>query len=171
MRLGFPFAIAFFAVAVFSGCRDAQQNAAASLTANGIATQFNSAGQVSRVDATEASLPDDFWTTLTKFPELNTLVLSSVEFSEHELAALDSFEKLRSFDVSYTDVSSVGIGHLSRLVSLQDLALNGVELDGKCIQTLAGMRQLRSLALIQTNLNDEQIEQLQSALPGCLIAR
>jgi hypothetical protein len=171
MRASFQIAIPFLAAIVFSGCRDAQQNAAASLTENGIATQLNVAGKVSRVDATSASLPDDFWSTLAEFPELNALVLTSVELSERDLASLDSFEKLESLDASYTNVSSVGIGHLTRVASLRDLALNGVELDEKCLQSLAGMRQLRSLALVQTNLNDEQITQLQSALPGCLIAR
>jgi hypothetical protein len=171
MRVSFRFSVAILAGIALSGCRDPQQDAAVSLTAAGIVTQLNVAGKVSRVDATDASLPGDFWMTLAEFPELTALVLTSADLSDRDMASLDSFENLKSLDISYTEVGSVGIGHLARLLSLRDLALNGVTLDEKCVQSLAGMRQLRSLALVQTNLNDEQFQQLQSALPGCLLTR
>lgn len=171
MRTNLRISLAIFAGIALSGCRDPQQDAAARLATAGIATQLNVAGKVSRVDATDVSLPSDFWATLAEFPELKSLVLTSSDLSDRNLASLDSFGNLESLDISYSKVGSVGLGHLTRLASLRDLALNGVELNEECLQLLGRMRQLRSLALVQTNLNDEQIRQLQLALPGCLIAK
>ena len=154
-----------------TGCRDSQQDAAANLSSSGIVTQLTVAGDVTRVDATKAKLPANFWTTLTKFPQLQALILTSVTFSDRDLASLDSFENLESLDLSYTKVSPVGLSHLTRLSGLRDLALNGVMLDEDGLKALRQMRQLRSLALVETNLTDGQVQQLQSHLAGCLVAK
>ena len=162
--------VSLLLLVTLTGCRDAQQDAAATLKSSGIVTQLSVAGEVTRVDATEAELPADFWTTLTKFPKLKALILTSVTFSDRNLASLDSFESLESLDLSYTKVSSVGLTHLTRLSSLRNLALNGGTLDEDALGALRQMRQLRSLALVETNLTDGQIQQLQSDLAGCLVA-
>jgi len=160
----------FCALSLLAGCRNAEQEAVRQLAASGIPAQRNAAGQVCRVDATDAALPDGFWTALAEFPDLETLILTSVDLTEDNLTGLDCFDHLKFLDLSYSQVGPVAIGHLVRLNSLRHLSLNGVSLSPDELRRLSQMHQLRTLALVQTNLNDQQIEDLEHALPGCLIA-
>ncbi len=73
-------------------------------------------------------------------------------------------------DFSRTEVTDDGLELLKGLTSLQVLALNDTEVTDEGLEHLEGLTNLAWLQ-INTNVTDEGVQKLQTALPSCTILR
>ncbi|NOX55360.1 MAG: leucine-rich repeat domain-containing protein [Planctomycetes bacterium] len=77
--------------------------------------------------------------------------------------------KLRTLDLSGTDVTDRGLECLSGLVNLESLNLSGTEVTDRGTHHLKGLRKLNWLNLQNTAVTAAGLRRLQAALPACEI--
>jgi hypothetical protein len=63
------------------------------------------------------------------------------------------------------------LGVLPSLVDLERLTLVGTDVNDRCLSSLARLRGLTFLELVETRVSDTGLEQLRRALPFCQISR
>lgn len=153
------------------GCRSETDRQVDTLVANGINITRNSTGDVFRVDTAGAVLDERFWHSLSSFEQLQQLSLTGSPVTDSHLSQLTSLHRLASLDLSYTQVTPAGLRILSRMKDLQTLSLNGVPLNHDAVDPLCRLTRLQSLSVIEADLTVDQVEKIQTALPGCLIVR
>jgi hypothetical protein len=144
-----------------------------------------------------ASLPGGITTHIQAFPRLRELVLFQAQATDATLEAagkLRSLEYLRLFDAELTDVGLAalaglvnlrglwvevgagrvtddGVRHLMKLARLEVLELQNVQVTGRTIEVLLGLRGLRVLTVNRTSITQKGIEMLRAELPGLRAGR
>lgn len=94
--------------------------------------------------------------------------LSGTRLTDAGVASLAKFTRLRTLNISRTELSGSTLGQLSTLPDLVLLNLYGTKIDATAVEQLAQLTQLKQLFLTQTPLEDSgTLEQLRQALSDC----
>ena len=102
---------------------------------------------------------------LAELGELKLLLLRDTQVKD--LSPLARMTKLEDLGLRGTTVSD--LSPLSNLSSLKYLSIDGNQVDD--LTPLVGLSRLENLYIKGTQVTDEQISELQKALPNCVISR
>ncbi len=102
---------------------------------------------------------------LAGLKNLEVLGLDKTKVSDLSLVA--GIENIKFLSLNQTPVSD--LSPLAGLKNLEEIWLNDTQVSD--LSLLAGLENLRRLSIEGTNVTEEQIEQLQLALPNCKISR
>ncbi len=102
---------------------------------------------------------------LAKLKNLETLNLCGTKASD--LSPLSELKNLRKLDISYTKV--IDLSPLAELENLETLHLTNAEVND--LSPLAEVKNLKALHLRKTQVSDEQVQELEQALPSCDILK
>ncbi|MEO2010878.1 MAG: hypothetical protein ABGX22_19540 [Pirellulaceae bacterium] len=91
---------------------------------------------------------------------LEWLDLSDTKVNDDILPQLAKATELRRLSLERTNLSSACLDAISECRKLRKLELGGVPLQGKSLATLAGLQELEGLWLVDTGINDAQLNQL-----------
>ena len=100
---------------------------------------------------------------LAKLKNLETLNLCGTKASD--LSPLSELKNLRKLDISYT--KAIDLSPLAELENLETLHLTNAEVND--LSPLADVKNLNALHLRKTQVSDEQMQELEEALPNCNI--
>ena len=112
-----------------------------------------------------------------KLQELNavkkqivSLNLNKLPVKDADLKYVSQFENLQKLDVNFTDITGKGVKELLPLQHLESLALSGTKTTYADLRGLSGaFKQLKTLALWETEVTPFEIAQLRKANPGIKI--
>ncbi len=102
---------------------------------------------------------------LAKLKNLETLNLCGTKASD--LSPLSELKNLRNLDISYT--KAIDLSPLAELENLETLHLTNAEVND--LSPLAEVKNLKALHLRKTQVSDEQVQELEQALPSCDILK
>ena len=155
------------------GCgRSPQQLAGDQLRQAGCDVRSRPVGQgldVFWVEAPAGRLSSDFFETLGKLPSVETLIIAKTEFADGDIARLPVLTRLKTLDLSDNSLTDAAGPSLIRLGSIETLILDGNALTDAAIPDLGQLRGLRAISLQRTKITPTGLQQLQQALPLCLV--
>ncbi len=99
--------------------------------------------------------------------KLKELAFSEIPVSDNELGLLKELKELNYLSISYTQVSN--LGPLSKLTNLQVLNFHDCQISD--LEPIKKLLNLKMLYLEGCNITEEQIEDLQKALPDLEIVK
>ena len=108
---------------------------------------------------------------LKDIANLYELDLSSIKFTDADLAHIAGLVKLDKLRLEHTPVTDAGLTHLKRLADLTYLNLFDTGITDAGLEHLKGLTKLKSLFLYQTKVTDKGVAALQKALPQLYINR
>lgn len=155
------------------GCgRSPQQLAGDQLRQAGCDVRSRPVGQgldVFWVEAPAGRLSPDFFETLGKLPSVETLIIAKTEFADGDIARLPVLTRLKTLDFSDNSLTDAAGPALIRLGNIETLILDGNALTDAAIPDLGQLRGLRAISMQRTKITSAGLEQLQKALPLCLV--
>lgn len=155
------------------GCgRSPQQLAGDQLRQAGCDVRSRPVGQgldVFWVEAPTGQLSSDFFETLGKLPSVETLIIAKTEFADGDIARLPVLTRLKTLDFSDNSLTDAAGPALIRLGNIEMLILDGNALTDAAIPDLGQLRGLRAISLQRTKITPTGLQQLQQALPLCLV--
>ncbi|MBD2755038.1 c-type cytochrome domain-containing protein [Spirosoma validum] len=94
------------------------------------------------------------------------LNLNKMPVKDADLKYIGQFENLEKLDVNFTDITGKELNQLASLNHLKSLALSGTAVKYADLRNQIGtFKKLKTVALWETRLTDEEIHQLQKANP------
>lgn len=105
------------------------------------------------------------------FSEVRAVSVAGTEFSDSEMAQLQSFRNLDKVDLDSTRVTDAGLLFLEGQSSLTVLDLSGLRITDPGIASLTTLKSLRILDLDGTGVSDTGVAELKRALPGVRVQR
>ncbi len=108
---------------------------------------------------------------LKDIANLYELDLSSIKFTDAELAHISGLVHLDKLRLEHTPITDAGLVHLKRLTELTYLNLFDTGITDAGLEHLKGLTKLKSLFLFQTKVTDKGVAELQKALPQLYINR
>jgi hypothetical protein len=102
---------------------------------------------------------------LASFAKLRTLNLSATEVTDAGLAHLTPLTQLQTLNLGLTKVTDAGLVHLASLAQLQTLDLSGTKVTNAGLAALAPIAQLRELYLFSTWVTDAGQARIRTANP------
>ena len=121
------------------------------------------------LNLTGTDVSDSGLSALADLPLLKSLKLRGTSVSDAALADIAGHSGLQLLDLSRTRISDAAIAHLARLNGLRYLLLNETRVSDAALEDLKSMTNLDGLSLIRTQISVQRKQELQEALPGCLI--
>ena len=131
------------------------------LSAIGATVQMRG-GHAVAVVLTSTSINDRELALLQELPHLEELSLRDTEVSALGLAHLSKLRALKKLDLSSTSLSDSALAHLKPLTALQSLDLGHTLIDGSGLAALAAMTELRDLDLASTPVTDAGMAHLRA---------
>lgn len=104
---------------------------------------------------------------LRDLKNLSELKLMDTAVGDEGLKHVGELTQLSVLNLDNTFVTSAGLSHLTRLKNLLALSLENAQIDDSAIQHLTAMRSLSYLNLTGTNVSQEGLLAIRSALPSC----
>ena len=108
---------------------------------------------------------------LKDIANLYELDLSSIKFTDADLAHIAGLVHLDKLRLEHTPVTDAGLAHLKRLTNLTYLNLFDTGITDAGLEHLKGLTNLKSLFLYQSKVTDQGVAALQKALPQLYINR
>jgi hypothetical protein len=106
---------------------------------------------------------------LENLARLKVLRLSGRTVTDSALAHIKPLQTLRHLDLSTSGITDAGLVDVAALTDLVSLNLGGTAVTDEGLRHLAKLEQLRSLGLVLTDVTDQGVDELQKALPACMI--
>jgi len=95
-----------------------------------------------------------------------SLNLNKMPVKDADLKYVSQFENLQKLDVNFTDITGKGLHELTSLKQLESLALSGTKMTYADLRSQIGaFKSLKTMALWETQLTDNEIQQLKKANP------
>ena len=117
-------------------------------------------GHVTGVSMKSTSITDRELVVFTKLPQLEELSLRNTEISELGVAHLSAVVSLRKLDLGYTLLSDSALGQLKALMNLETLSVPNTQVEGPGLAALAGLTKLRELNIASTPLKNEGLQHI-----------
>jgi Leucine-rich repeat (LRR) protein len=114
-------------------------------------------GHVTGVSMKSTSITDREMEIFTKLPQLAELSLRNTEVSEVGVAHISSILSLKKLDLSYTLLSDSAMPRLKPLVNLETLSLNSTQVEGSGLAAIEGLANLRELNIENTPLKNDAL--------------
>jgi hypothetical protein len=106
---------------------------------------------------------------LARMTELKDLDLRDTKITDAGLERLAGMTQLRALTLDGTKITDAGLRCLGRLAQLRRLGLTGTPITDAALKHLKGLTHLEYLGVTKTNVSETGLEDLQQALPNCLI--
>ncbi|SFC09889.1 FN3 associated domain-containing protein [Spirosoma endophyticum] len=99
--------------------------------------------------------------------QIVSLNLNKLPVKDADLRYVGQLENLQKLDINFTDITGKGLSELTPLKQLQSLALSGTKTTYADLRSqIGGFKNLKTLALWETELTDNEIQQLKKANPN-----
>jgi Leucine-rich repeat (LRR) protein len=105
---------------------------------------------------------------LKVLPDLRSLDISFTQVSDLGLECLKNFNNLETLKLG-SKVTDAGLEHLKGLTKLEWLGLGGTQVTDTGMELLKNLTKLKSLYLDATQVTKEGVKNLKAALPQCFI--
>ncbi|MEZ6059343.1 MAG: hypothetical protein R3C19_03165 [Planctomycetaceae bacterium] len=106
---------------------------------------------------------------LSRMQSLKSLKLRGTDVTNAALPVVGQISGLQLLDLSRTRIADAGLVHLQQLAGLRYLMLNDTRLSDEALPHLKSLGKLDGLSLIHTQISPDGQQELQQALPSCLI--
>ena len=98
--------------------------------------------------------------------QIVSLNLNKLPVHDADLKFVGQLENLQKLDINFTDITGKGLNELKPLKHLESLALSGTKTTYADLRSqIGGFKNLKTLALWETELTDNEIQQLKKANP------
>ena len=104
-----------------------------------------------------------------KLKHLTSLNLWMNRITDSGVARLSGLTQLTDLNLGLNPITDVGARHLVHLTNLKSLCLEGTSVTDGSLEPLKQLKQLRSLNLSRTTVSGSLVNELQTALPNCVI--
>lgn len=104
---------------------------------------------------------------LSQMPNLVHLCIDSTQATPEGMAGLETCPNLNS--LTLLDADDESVAHVAQLQRLKFVMLAGENVTGDSLPVLKQMQNLQLLTFYDADLSDEEVEELQLALPGCTV--
>lgn len=122
------------------------------------------------IDLADTNVTDTGATALATLREISQISLDRTDVGDETLFALCSLRHLTWITLSETRVTDDGVLKLLAHVQLSVLALDGTRVTDSTVGALASQTKLTSLFLYDTDASVEALDELDRALPECIIS-
>jgi RNA polymerase sigma factor (sigma-70 family) len=122
------------------------------------------------VNLVATKVTDDDLSSLSVFPNLQTLHLHHTSIGDAGVANLKGLRNLTTLDLFDTRVTDAGLEHLAQwMPHLEWLELYDTRVTDAGLSSLKGLRHLRRLDVRKTKVTDAGVDELRRAVPGAEI--
>jgi hypothetical protein len=120
------------------------------------------------IDLDSPLVTDETFASLSEFPHLKCLHVSDTTVTKAGLKSIGEQSRIEFLTLN-AHLDETGLQQLQGMRSLQVLWLSGPDITEASLPVLKEMKGLRRLVLDETQLSDDQVAELQLALPDCEI--
>ena len=131
-----------------------ERKAAAEIEKLGGKVEFNSDGEVVKVDLNNTKITDADLALLEKFAGLQWLDLRITSISDEGVAHLKALRKLSFLNLFRTNLSDKGLADLRGLLDLETLLIGGTKITDAGLVNLERMTKLRKVSVFRTAISD-----------------
>ncbi|MBI2804226.1 MAG: hypothetical protein HYX68_04480 [Planctomycetes bacterium] len=101
-----------------------------------------------------SSVGDSDLKEITRFTDLETLVLSAAEVTDKEMRQLKSLKKLRTLNLGRTKITDIGLKEIATLAALENLSVHRTKITDAGLKEIAALPRLQFLNLQETAVTD-----------------
>ncbi len=108
---------------------------------------------------------------LQNLTQLTSLDLCDTQITDENMIRVCQYPQLESLNLGYAPITDAGLESLVPLSRLESLDLSDTKISAGSIAILSRLKSLKTLDLQYSQLTDQEIAQLQAALPNCKIQK
>ena len=131
----------------------------------------NSLGEVVYASFSGETITDAALVHLQGLTRLRFLVIKGTKVTDAGLVHLQEMSQLELLALREGNVTGTGFGYIEGLHRLKFLVLNDTQVNDAGLVRLRALRQLQWLDIRDTKVTDKGVDELQRALPHCIIYR
>ena len=130
---------------------------------------LNALGELQDLNLTRTGVRGIGLTYIKHLTKLRKLSLIETDVTDAGLKYLEGLSQLQELRLDGTEITDAGLVHLKGLTQLQSLNIHHTKVSDAAFVHLQGLPELRELILDLTKATDENMEELNRALPKCRI--
>ena len=159
-------------VPLIAGCRSdvAQQDAITLARSKGADVRISLKGDALRVDLRRCRMDPELRAALQEMTAVESFLVSA-DFSDADIDTVDSFPALKNLELSHSKVSGSSFDRLMQLRLLEFLSLNGLTLSDADMDSVARIRQLTSISVVDAKVSEDALRRFRDTNPQCAIAQ
>ncbi|PYS86056.1 MAG: hypothetical protein DMF62_17140 [Acidobacteria bacterium] len=131
-----------------------EKTAAATVEKLGGKVEWNSEGEVVKLDLNNAKITDSDLAILEKFPGLQWLDLRITPISDAGIAHVRTLRKLKFLNLFRTNLSDKGMENLRGLIDLETLLIGGTRVTDAGLVNIERHQKLRKVSVFRTAVSD-----------------
>jgi len=140
------------------GFEHEERTAAAKVEKLGGKVEFNSEGEVVKIDLNNAKITDADLAMLDKFPGLQWLDLRITPITDEGIAHVRTMRKLRFLNLFRTNLSDKGMENLRGLIDLETLLVGGTKITDAGLVNIERHPRLKKVSVFRTAVSDASIK-------------
>jgi hypothetical protein len=146
---------------IANGIIEKEKTTAVAIEKLGGKVEFNTAGEVIKVDLNNAKITDRDLKLLERFPELEWLDLRITPITDDGISRLRSLRKLKFLNLFRTELTDSGLAELKGLTGIETLLIGSTKVTDNGLKSLEGFTKLRKISLFRTGVSDAGIMHLE----------
>ncbi len=146
---------------IHGAIKEEDKRAAAAVEKLGGKVEFNSKGEVIKVDLNNAKITDADLKHLERFSELEWLDLRVTPIGDEGVSHIRNLRKLKFLNVARTSFSDKGLDHISGLVELETLLIGTTKVTDEGMKSLARMSKLKKMSIFRNAVTDAGLKHLE----------
>jgi imidazolonepropionase-like amidohydrolase len=143
------------------GFEQEERTAAATIEKLGGKVEFNSDGEVVKIDLNNAKITDVDLAILDKFPGLQWLDLRTTPITDEGIAHVRTMRKLKFLNLFRTNLSDKGMENLRGLIELETLLVGGTKITDAGLVNIERHPRLKKVSVFRTAVSDAGIKSLE----------
>src|SRR6185436_19155213 len=143
------------------GFEHEERTAAAKVEKLGGKVEFNSEGEVVKIDLNNAKITDADLAILDKFPGLQWLDLRITPITDEGVAHVRTLRKLKFLNLFRTSLSDKGMESLRGLIDLETLLIGGTKVTDAGLVNIERHPRLKKVSVFRTAVSDASIKSLE----------
>jgi len=140
------------------GFEHEERTAAAAIEKLGGKVEFNSDGEVVKIDLNNAKITDADLAIMDKFPGLQWLDLRITPISDEGVAHVRTLRKLKFLNLFRTNLSDKGMENLRGLIDLETLLVGGTKITDAGLVNIERHPRLKKVSVFRTAVSDASIK-------------
>ncbi|MFL6466494.1 MAG: amidohydrolase family protein [Pyrinomonadaceae bacterium] len=138
-----------------------EKTAAAAIEKLGGKVEWNSEGEVVKIDLNNTKVTDADLAVLEKFPGLQSLDLRITPITDEGIAHVRTLRKLKFLNLFRTNLSDKGMENLRGLIDLETLLIGGTKVTDGGLVNIERHPKLRKVSVFRTAVSDAGIKSLE----------
>jgi imidazolonepropionase-like amidohydrolase len=143
------------------GFENEERNAAATVEKLGGKVEWNSEGEVIKVDLNNTKITDGDLAILEKFPGLQSLDLRITPITDAGVAHARSLRKLKFLNLFRTNLSDKGLENVRGMIDLETLLIGGTKVTDAGLANIERLPRLRKVSVFRTAVSDAGVKSLE----------